>query len=57
MTGPAAKSRSVVSFGPFSLDVNRRLLAKDGVPVVLGARALDTLIALVTHPNQPISKR
>jgi predicted ATPase/DNA-binding winged helix-turn-helix (wHTH) protein len=57
MVEPAAKSRGVVSFGPFSLDVGRRLLARDGAPLVLGARTLDTLIALVARPNQPVSKR
>ena len=46
-----------MSFGPFSLDAGRRLLLKDGVPVVLGARTLDTLIALLSRPNEAISKR
>lgn len=54
---PTASSRDAVSFGPFNLDPRRRLLTKDGVPVVLGGRALDMLIALVSRPNQPISKR
>lgn len=52
-----AGARDVVSFGPFSLDPKRRLLTKDGVPVVLGARTLDTLVALVSRPNQAIGKR
>lgn len=46
-----------MSFGPFSLDAARRLLLKDGAPVVLGARTLDTLFALLERPNEPISKR
>src|SRR6516225_6174865 len=58
MIEPAAGSnKDVVSFGPFSLDPRRRLLLKDGAPVVVGARTLDTLIALVTRPNEAISKR
>src|SRR6516225_9546108 len=57
MIEPAAGSKDVVSFGPFSLDPSRRLLLKDGAPVVVGARTLDTLIALVTRPNEAISKR
>ena len=57
MIEPAAQTRDVVSFGPFSLDPGRRLLMKDGAPVVLGARTLDTLIALVARPNEPIGKR
>lgn len=54
---PTAKNRDVVSFGPFSLDPGRRLLMKDGAPVVLGARTLDMLIALLSRPNEAISKR
>jgi adenylate cyclase len=52
-----AGSKDVVSFGPFSLDPRRRLLLKDGAPIVVGARTLDTLIALVARPNEAISKR
>src|SRR5215467_1158664 len=57
MIEPAAASKDVVSFGPFSLDPSRRLLLKDGAPVAVGARTLDTLIALVARPNEAISKR
>src|SRR5262249_36766333 len=57
MIEPAAGSKDVVSFGPFSLDPRRRLLLKDDAPVVVGARTLDTLIALVARPNEAISKR
>ena len=46
-----------MSFGPYSVDAGRRLLLKDGVPVVLGARTLDTLLALISQPNEAISKR
>jgi TolB-like protein len=52
----AAPSRPVISFGPFRLAVGARLLTKDGVPVDLGARALDILIALVSRPNEVVSK-
>src|SRR5437763_12208644 len=57
MIEPAAGSKDVVSFGPFSLDPGRRLLLKGGAPVAVGARTLDTLIALVARPNESISKR
>lgn len=57
MIESAAGTRDVVSFGPFNLDAGRRLLTKDGVPIVLGARTLDTLIALISRSNQVISKR
>ncbi|MBB3314631.1 putative ATPase/DNA-binding winged helix-turn-helix (wHTH) protein [Rhizobium sp. BK181] len=45
-----------LSFGPFCLNVGQRLLAKEGVPVELGARALDLLIALASAPNTLLSK-
>ncbi len=54
---PAAQTRDVISFGPFSLVVSERLLTSGSVPVELGARTLDTLIALVSQPNEVISKR
>ena len=57
MIEPAAGSKDVVSFGPFSLDPRRRLLLKDGAPIVVGARTFDTLIALIARPNEAISKR
>jgi len=57
MSTPAARTRDVVSFGPFRLVASERLLTKEGVPVGLGARALDILIALVSHPNKVVSKR
>lgn len=52
-----ARSREAISFGPFSLVVGERLLTRDGVPVELGARMLDTLIALISRPNEAINKR
>src|SRR5918998_2859990 len=57
MARPAAQTRETLSFGPFSLVVSERLLARDGAPVALGARALDTLIALVSRPNECVAKR
>jgi predicted ATPase/DNA-binding winged helix-turn-helix (wHTH) protein len=45
-----------VSFGPFSLVASERRLTNDGMPVELGGRALDILIALVSRPNEVVSK-
>jgi predicted ATPase/DNA-binding winged helix-turn-helix (wHTH) protein len=53
----AAQARDAISFGPFSLVASERLLTKEGVPVELGARALDILIALVSRPNEVVSKK
>jgi len=57
MVVSAPQTREVVSFGPFELVANERLLTKDGVPVELGARALDILIALLSQPNEIMSKK
>src|SRR5216684_3116156 len=46
-----------VSFGPFRLFATRRLLEKDGVPLNLGSRALDLLVALVERATEVVSKR
>src|ERR1700686_1302709 len=57
MMSPPARTRDLISFGPFSLVASERLLAKNGAPVELGARALDILIALVSRPNEVVSKK
>jgi predicted ATPase/DNA-binding winged helix-turn-helix (wHTH) protein len=45
------------SFGPFHLVASERLLTRDGAPVELGSRALDILIALISRPNELVSKK
>jgi DNA-binding winged helix-turn-helix (wHTH) protein len=57
MAEPAHLARETIAFGPFTLLVSERLLKRDGEPVRLGARALDTLIALVSRSNRPVDKR
>ncbi len=49
--------KDIVSFGPFRLVATERLLEKDGVPLSLGSRALDLLIALVERATEVVSKR
>ncbi len=44
-------------FGPFRLSPAERLLEKDGVPVRLGGRALDLLIALVESAGEIVGKK
>jgi len=51
------RTDSGLSFGPFKLLVNERLLTNDGVPVELGARALDILVVLTSNPNEIVSKK
>jgi predicted ATPase/DNA-binding winged helix-turn-helix (wHTH) protein len=57
MIKPAEQIRDVLSFGPFDLVAGERLLTKEGVPVELGARALDILVALASRPNEAVSKK
>ena len=46
-----------ISFGPFRLFAEERLLLEGDRPVRLGSRALDILIALAQRPGELISKR
>jgi predicted ATPase/DNA-binding winged helix-turn-helix (wHTH) protein len=57
MIGTVAGIRDVMSFGRFRLVTGERLLTKDGAPVELGARTLDTLIALISRAGEPVGKR
>jgi predicted ATPase/DNA-binding winged helix-turn-helix (wHTH) protein len=57
ITERVARTTDVISFGPFTLVASERLLMKAGAPVELGARTLDILIALVSRPNEVVSKR
>ena len=57
MEEPAARIGGLLSFGPFTLAASERLLLRAGAPVELGARALDVLIVLASHPNEIISKQ
>ncbi len=47
---------TVLRVGPFELNVERRLLLRDGEAVVIGARALDVLAALVQHRDRVVAK-
>src|SRR5215831_6698273 len=44
------------AFGPFCLHTARRELLAYGVPVTLGQRAFDILLALVSRPGQLVTK-
>ena len=52
----AASGKRAVSFGPFRLLPERRLLLEGDKPVRLGSRALDILVALVEHPGEVVGK-
>jgi DNA-binding winged helix-turn-helix (wHTH) protein len=50
-------SPDLIHFGPFRLSATERILKKGGVPVRLGSRALDILIALVERPAEVVTKK
>lgn len=54
MNGSVSES---TSFGPFKLFPMARAIEKEGVPLVLGARALDILIVLVEHAGEVVSHK
>jgi predicted ATPase/DNA-binding winged helix-turn-helix (wHTH) protein len=43
-------------FGIFTLDCNRRIISRDGIPVSMGSRAFDLLSALVRNAGNTVSK-
>jgi TolB-like protein len=47
---------ATVAFGPYRLDLGRRILSLHGKRVVLGGRALDVLCALAQAGDEPIEK-
>lgn len=57
MAGLAPQASEIISFGPFNLFVNERLLTRDGFTLQLSARAFDILFVLVSRPNQAIGKK
>src|SRR5712664_684383 len=52
-----SETKDQLSFGSFQLLVRERLLTKGGIAVDLGARTLDLLIALISTPNEIVSKK
>ncbi len=47
---------SVYQFGPFCLDASRLLLLDGNEPVALGPKVVETLLALVEHPGDVVTK-
>lgn len=56
MTEPAGTTTGTLSFGPFSVRPRERRVMRDGVALPLGAKAFDTLMALMSRPNEIVSK-
>ncbi len=57
MATTADPAKDILSFGPFNLIASERLLTKGGTPVELGARAFDILSALISAPNEVVTKK
>jgi DNA-binding winged helix-turn-helix (wHTH) protein len=53
MSGP---TRRAYQFGPFSLDVDRRLMLKNDRAVALTSKAFETLLALVENHSRIVEK-
>jgi predicted ATPase/DNA-binding winged helix-turn-helix (wHTH) protein len=52
-----SKPKDVLSFGPFSLFTAERMLKKADVPISLGGRALDILIALAERAGEVVTHK
>ncbi|MCP3386807.1 winged helix-turn-helix domain-containing protein [Bradyrhizobium sp. CCGUVB4N] len=56
MTAPIGPAAITLSFGPFIVTPHERLVTRDGVALPMGAKSFDTLIALMSRPNEVVSK-
>lgn len=56
MTEPARPATGTLSFGTFTVTPHERLITRDGEALPLGAKAFDILIALMSRPNEVVSK-
>jgi DNA-binding winged helix-turn-helix (wHTH) protein/tetratricopeptide (TPR) repeat protein len=48
--------RQMLSFGPFSVDIVRRVVMKNGKPVRMTLKCVELLIAFVRNPGKTLSK-
>ncbi len=49
-------SRPSYEFGPFSVDAGKRLLLRNGEPVPLAPKVLETLLALIENRERVLTK-
>jgi len=52
----AKENKHFYEFGPYRLDPERRVLLRSGEPVPLTSKAFETLLVLVQHQEQVVSK-
>ena len=50
------QSQPSYEFGPFFVDASKRLLLRDGEPVPLAPKVLETLLALIEHRDRVVTK-
>lgn len=50
------QSECIYEFGPFRIDVGRRLLLREGEPVSLTSKSFETLLVLVERRSQVVNK-
>ncbi|HEV2690784.1 MAG TPA: winged helix-turn-helix domain-containing protein, partial [Bryobacteraceae bacterium] len=48
--------QQVYAFGPFRADLRRRVLERDGKPVVLTGKAFEILVALLERKGEIVDK-
>ncbi|MDE3208306.1 MAG: winged helix-turn-helix domain-containing protein, partial [Pseudomonadota bacterium] len=53
---PENISEETISFGEFVLDLNRRMLFKEEIPVELTNGEYLLLLAMANHPNRPMGR-
>ena len=56
LPGAPSQQETVVTFGPFSLDLSTRTLTKDGQAVSLTTGEFAVMKALVQHPREPLTR-
>jgi Tol biopolymer transport system component/DNA-binding winged helix-turn-helix (wHTH) protein len=50
------ESQPIYEFGPFRLSVHKKLLWRDGEPVALAPKVMDTLLVLMEHRDRVVTK-
>lgn len=48
--------RQMLSFGPYSVDISRRVVLKNGAPLRMTLKCIELLIAFVCNPGKTLSK-
>jgi DNA-binding winged helix-turn-helix (wHTH) protein/tetratricopeptide (TPR) repeat protein len=52
----ARQAKHLLEFGPFRMDLEERVLMRDGQPITLAPKAFETLLVLVQHSQRVVLK-